>query len=181
MNLSPLHRPGMTIAELMVSISIFMLLGGISVATLSPFLSKGRLVEATSVIDAANQEARTYARVEPVVTGRFFGVRLDGSCQPNTVEVIRSDNGSVTVLQSHSLGKQTELWRGTSRASSVITWYFQPRTGYPIATPTPTVAVQAVGAVAPGNAGHLSVRAKNGRSRYGVAIYEIGIIHAEEF
>jgi type II secretory pathway pseudopilin PulG len=175
------HRPGMTIAELMVSISIFMLLGGISVATLGPFLSKGRLAEAASVIDAANQEARTHARVEPVVAGRFFGVRLDGTREPSLVEVIRSDNGSVTVLQTHSLGKQTELWRGTSRPSSPLTWYFQPRTGYPIAIASATAPVQAVGAVAPGNADHLSVRAKNGRSRYGVAIYEIGLVHAEEF
>jgi type II secretory pathway pseudopilin PulG len=181
MSILPINRSGMTIIELIVSISIFMLLSGISVATLGPFLSKGRLAQAASVIDAANQEARTHARVEAVVAGRFFGVRLDGTHEPNTVEVIRSDDGSITVLQSHSLGKQTELWRGTARPSSPVTWYFQPRTGYPIATPAATAPVQAVAAVAPGAADHLSVRAKNGRSRYGVAIYEIGIVHAEEF
>ena len=175
------QRPGMTIAELMVTLSIFMLLGGISVATLGPFLSKGRLAEAAAVIDAANQEARTHARVQPIVDDRFYGVRLNGTVQPNTVEVIRSDNGSITPLQSHSLGKQSELWLGTARQTSVLTWYFQPRTGYPIATASTTAPIQAVGAVAPGASTHLSVRAKNGRSRYGVAIYEIGIVHSQEF
>src|SRR5687768_8983671 len=141
MKIVPINRSGMSIAELAVSISIFMLLSGISVATLGPFLSKGRLAQAASIIDAANQEARTHARVSPVITGRFFGVRLDATQEPNTVEVIRSDNGSITVLQSHSLGKQAELWRGTTRPSSPVTWYFQPRTGYPIATPAATAPV----------------------------------------
>ena len=175
------RRFGMTMIELIVSMSVFMLLGSLSVATLGPFLSKGRLAAAASVIDAANQQARTHARIDPVVTGRYFGVRLDSTRHPATAEVIRSDDGSITVLQSHSLGKQVELWKGAAHHDGEITWYFQPRTGYPIATANPNAPVQAVAAVAPGDANHLSVRAKNGRSRYGVAVYEIGLVHSEEF
>lgn len=179
--MSPRSRAAMTAAELMVSISIFMVLAGLSVATLGPFLSKGRLAEATSIIDAANQEARTYARVQPVVTGRFFGVRLDGDATPNAVEVIRSDGGAITVLQKHSLGRNTELWKGSAKLSGQVTWYFQSRTGYPIRTPSATATVEAIGAVSATDTNHLSVRARNGKSRYGVAVYEIGIVHAEEF
>ncbi|MBA3683845.1 MAG: hypothetical protein H0W72_01165 [Planctomycetes bacterium] len=162
----------------MTTIAVAVLLAGMSVASLLPALRRGKVAEAASTIDAANQEARTRARLEPSGDTVTYGVRLVGNVQPNRVEVLRNDASGVEVIQRFDFNRNVQIHQGDNPLAGTMEWYFQPRTGYPLDA---TQQITAIGAVLPGDPRHLSLRTHDGRNRYGVAIYEIGLVSAEVF
>ncbi len=171
-------RAAMSAMELMTTIGIAIALGSMSVASLLPALRRGKVAEAASTIDAANQEARTRARLEPSGDTVSYGVRLVGNAVPNRVEVLRKESGDPTVIQSFAFNRNVQTYRGDNPLGGTMEWYFQPRTGYPLDA---SEQIAAVGAVLPGDPAHLSLRTLDGRNRYGVAVYEIGLVSAEAF
>lgn len=171
-------RAALSAMELMTTIGIAVMLAGMSVASLLPALRRGKVAEAASTIDAANQEARTRARLEPSGDTVTYGVRLIGDAQPNRVEVLRDDGAGAKVIQRFDFNRNVQIHQGEGKLAGNIEWFFQPRTGYPLDA---TRQITAIGAVLPGDPRHLSLRTLDGRNRYGVAIYEIGLVSAETF
>ncbi len=171
-------RAALTAMELMVTISIAIALGSMSVASLLPALRRGKVAEAASTIDAANQEARTRARLEPSGDTITYGVRLVGNARPNRVEVLRFDANGATVLQYFDFNRNVQIHHGEPALAGTLEWRFQARTGFPVDT---NQQITAIGAVAVGSPDHLSLRTLDGRNRYGIAVYEIGLVSASAF
>jgi len=177
------HRPqcrsGITTIELVIALTIASTMATIGAIGVLPFLKKNKVVEAVNAIDRAANEARTYARLRPETGTDFFGVTLIGNSVPNQAVLVQRSASGERELARFAFNRNVQLYQGDQPLNGTISWFCQPRTGYPTATPGGVVVP--VAAVAIGNAKHLSVRTLDGRFRSGVAIYEIGVIAAEEF
>jgi len=172
-------RSGITTIELVIALTIAVTLAALGAIGVLPFLRKNRMVEAYNAVDRAAGEARTYARLRPANGSEFYGVRIDAKTVPNQVVVVQRLGGSERELSRYALNRNVQVYQGDQPMTSTLSWFCQPRTGYPVQTPNGPIT--AIAAVPMGNPGHLSLRSLDGRHRIAVAVYEVGLVAGEEF
>lgn len=129
-------RRGLTLTELLVSITIMILLLGAAIPILRPISASTKTGEASRMVQAMLNEARTLAAQKQ----RLVGVMLDTSLDPKTAVDVQ-DRDAVTKLY---LAEVPPLFQGTLGSSCVV--ISNPRTDPEIMAgldPDPLAARQA--------------------------------------
>jgi type II secretory pathway pseudopilin PulG len=163
-----------TSIELLVVISILAFLAGATAIGVVDALRRSRAVQGIADLREISEQAAALARTRMAVAGSWYGVRIDGSSNPNTVALTWGSVAAPQVLQTRRLNGNLQWWSGSTPLSSTLSWQVQAGSGYPYNASTGTVT--AVGVATP-----LSLRTGDQRIRRAIAIYEIGVLHAEPF
>lgn len=163
-----------TAIEVLVTLSIAILLGTMSVVGTLPALRRGRVAESLDILREMSNDARRHSRacVDPATR---FGLRIDGSSVPNRIDLLRDDE----VIASGEFDPISQIFAGEHPLTGVRQWWYQPRTGFPF-NPTTGQPI-AVGAGARGTPDHLSLRTIDQQVRTAFAIYSIGVVGFQDF
>ena len=182
MRTDPQSRMGLTSIELLVVLGIMSTLATMVAAGVIPALRKSRANQSVGDISISCEQAQRFARLHLPTEGSpaRYGVVIDP--EANEVRVVHGDPASplgAEVITARPLNQNVLVYQGTTPLGSALSWFYEYRTGYPIdlATGLP----RAIGACAPGEAQHLSVRTLDQDLRIGVSVYEIGVVASQEF
>ena len=175
-------RGGMTSIELIVVIGIMSTLATMVASGVLPALRRSRANQGVGDLAICAEQAQRFARLRLPVEGSpvRYGVVIDP--EANEVRVVHGDPASpmgAEVLAKRPLNRNLVVYQGSAPLTSPLSWFYQYRTGYPV--DPATGLTRAIGACAPGEADHLSVRTLDQDLRIGIAIYEIGVVASQDF